>query len=79
MMYYIAKKWTSQSEEQEDIVQEALMKLVEIGGSREIRRITKGSARRNYLALLLQYKTKRKSKCNKKYKYPNLYRISDRM
>ena len=37
LMYYIAKKWTSQSEEQEDIVQEALMKLVEkVGRLREL-------------------------------------------
>lgn len=37
LMYYIAKKWTSQLEEQEDIVQEALMKLVEkVGRLREL-------------------------------------------
>lgn len=37
LMYYIAKKWTSKLEEQEDIVQEALMKLVEkVGRLREL-------------------------------------------
>lgn len=37
LMYYIAKKWTSHPEEQEDIIQEALTKLVEkVGRLREL-------------------------------------------